>query len=79
MHSFVKPGLFHISAETTECLIFWGVKTFQNVAWFFLVAIELAILAASTKASTYSPVQKSIENWSVCSKMTLGEVGVSLS
>ena len=28
--------------------------------------------------STYSRVQKSIENWSVWSKMALGEVGVSL-
>ena len=37
MHSFVKPGLFHISAETTECLIF-GLKIFQKVACFFLVA-----------------------------------------
>ena len=27
----------------------------------------------------YSRVQKSIENWSVWSKMALGEVGVSLS
>ena len=26
----------------------------------------------------YSRVQKSIENWSVCSKMALGEVGVSV-
>ena len=26
----------------------------------------------------YSRVQKSIENWSVCSRMALGEVGVSL-
>ena len=26
----------------------------------------------------YSRVQKSIENWSVWNKMTLGEVGVSL-
>ena len=79
MHSFVKPGLFHISAETTECLIFFGVKTLQKVACFLFLAFELAIITASTKASTYSPVQKSIENWSVCSKMTLGEVGVSLS
>ena len=28
--------------------------------------------------NTYSRVQKSIENWSVWSKMALGEVGVSL-
>ena len=28
--------------------------------------------------ANYSRVQKSIENWSVCSKMALGEVGVSL-
>ena len=27
---------------------------------------------------TYSRVQKSIENWSVWSKMALGEIGVSL-
>ena len=47
MHSFVKPGLFHRSAETTECLIFFGVKIFQKifqmVAYFFLVAFVLAI------------------------------------
>ena len=29
-------------------------------------------------AHYYSRVKKSIENWSVCSKMALGEVGVSL-
>ena len=28
--------------------------------------------------TTYSRVQKSIENWSVWTKMALGEVGVSL-
>ena len=49
MHSFVKTGLFHISSETTECLIFCGVKTFQKVAWFFLGVIELATITASTK------------------------------
>ena len=32
----------------------------------------------SFKCSIYSRVQKSRENWSVCSKMALGEVGVSL-
>ena len=42
MHIFVKPGLFHISAETTECLIF--SKTFQKVACFLLVAFVLAIM-----------------------------------
>jgi len=30
------------------------------------------------KEAFYSRVQKSIENWSVWSKMALGEVGVSL-
>ena len=30
-------------------------------------------------AKPYSRVQKTIENWSVFSKMALGEVGVSLS
>ena len=30
------------------------------------------------KTTAYSHVQKSIENWSVCSKMALGEVDVSL-
>ena len=51
MHSFVKPGLFHILAETTECLIFFGVKTLQKVACLLLVAIELAIITASTKVA----------------------------
>ena len=49
MHSFVKPGLFHISAETTECLIFCGLKTFKKVACFFLVAFVLAIITASQR------------------------------
>ena len=31
-----------------------------------------------TQRHSYSRVQKSIENWSVCSKMAQGEVGVSL-
>ena len=30
------------------------------------------------RKNTYSRVQNSIENWSVCSKMAIGEVGVSL-
>ena len=41
MHSFVKPGLFHISAETTECLIFFGLKTFRKVVSFVFAIIAV--------------------------------------
>ena len=58
MHSFVKPGLFHISAETTECLIFCGFKTFQKIACFFLVAFVLAIIQPA-KETTIKELQGS--------------------
>ena len=38
----------------------------------------LFLLLVNTETKMYSRMQKSIENWSVCSKMAPGEVGVLL-
>ena len=45
---------------------------------FFLEAKVGMMPGLGIHCLVYSRVQKSIENWSVWSKMALGEVGVSL-
>ena len=57
-----------------------------NLCWHIILSLwvfeNLQVLPKALKTlrriSTYSRVQKSIENWSVWSKMALGEVGVPL-
>ena len=48
-------------------------RDFRN----FLDQLRNTGLIGSRSFQNYSRVQKSIEKWSVCSKMALGEVGVS--
>ena len=70
-----RPHIFTIEMEFGQCRL---------LAVFCLLIVKLTkgkyvfINLFSNLSDTYSRVQKSIENWSVCSKMTLGEVGVSL-
>ena len=44
----------------------------------FQIQLFCTLRLQYTSHHRYSRVQKSIENWSVCSKMALAEVGVSL-
>ena len=65
-----------------ECLLQQNchVSTMKTTIYIRLLPDPVCCSKTDTMGSkpSYSRVQKSIENLSVCSKMALGEVGVSL-